>query len=292
MNAVPMTAGTPLASIVVNSFNPKGDARIRAMTEFALRCYRAFTPTAHELILVDGHAEPDAQLAAVCGELGYRYLNRGRRLAFAEGYNTGLTEARAPWVVLAASDIFVVDGWLETLIAEAESTGAWMTSPYLSGSDYAAQRLQYVVSPRTFVPNHLTLNLNLISRHCLTVVGPLDEQFSGCFNDVDYVLRIRAAGGEILLANCGEITHLGSATLTRPALLAMYTHDQPLFDAKWPGAWDSDSLRLRDRRGCLRIIEAFMRCVPRHWRGDLRRLVYRFEPLLAPKPARKFPARS
>jgi GT2 family glycosyltransferase len=285
-----MTAGAPQVSIVVNSFNPQGDPRLRAMTEFALRCYHAFTATAHELILVDGHAVADAKLAAVCDELGYRYLQRGRRLAFAEGYNAGMTEARAPWVVLAASDIFVVAGWLEALLAAAETTGAWMTSPYLSGSDYPPQRLAYVVAPRTFVPNHLTLNLNLLSRRCLDVVGPLDEQFSGCFNDVDYVLRIRAAGGEVLLANCGEITHLGSATLTRPALLAMYAHDQPLFDAKWPGTWDHDALRLHDRRGCLRWIGALLRRVPRRWRGDLRRLVYRLEPLLAPKPARKFPA--
>lgn len=280
------------ASIVVNSFNPKGDPRIRAMTEFALRCYHAFTPAAHELILVDGHDTADAKMAAVCDELGYRYLHRGRRLAFAQGYNAGLEEARAPWIVLAANDIFVVDGWFEALLAAAQRSGAWMTSPYLSGSDYAPQRLQYVVSSRTFVPNHLTLNLNLISRHCLEVVGPLDEQFSGCFNDVDYVLRIRAAGGEVVLANCGEITHLGNATLKRPELLAMYAHDQPLFDAKWPGAWDGVALRLHDRGRTLCWLEAFVRRVPRRWREDLRRQIYRLEPLLAPKPPRKFPAGS
>lgn len=287
-----MTSRAPLASIVVNSFNPKGDPRLRAMTEFTVRCYHAFTPAAHELILVDGHDTADAKLAEVCGELGYHYLHRGRRLSFAEGYNAGLAAARSPWVVLAASDIFVVAGWLEALIAAAENSGAWMVSPYLSSSDYPSQRLQYVVSPRAFVPNHLTLNLNLISRHCLDVVGPLDERFSGCFNDVDYVLRIRAAGGEVLLANCGEITHLGSATLTRPELLAMYAHDRPRFDAKWPGTWDHDALRLHDRRGVLRLVQTCLGCIPRRWRGDLRRLVYRLEPLLAPKPARQFPAAS
>ena len=29
-------------TIVVNSFNPEGTARIHAMTELALRCYRSF----------------------------------------------------------------------------------------------------------------------------------------------------------------------------------------------------------------------------------------------------------
>jgi GT2 family glycosyltransferase len=282
-----MNSGEPLVSIVVNSFNPKGDARIRSMTEFALRCYRSHTAVAHELVLVDGHAEPDPALAAVCAQLGYRYLNHGRKLAFAEGYNAGAKESRAPWVVLAANDIFVVQGWLEALLAAAEETGAWMTSPYLTCSDYPPQRRQYVVSCRTYAPNYLTLNLNLISRHCIEKIGLLDEQFSGCFNDVDYVLRIRAAGGEIALADCGEVTHLGSATLSKPSLTAMYEKDLPRFEAKWPGLWDTDALRLRPSRGWMRMIDAFVRLVPTRWRSGARRCFYRWEPVLSPKLSRE-----
>jgi GT2 family glycosyltransferase len=276
-------------SIIVNSYNPKGDARIRAMTEFALRCYHTYTAIPHELLLVDGHNHTDPKLNAVCDELGYHYVNLGRSLSFAEGYNTGLVRARAPWLVLAANDILVVAGWLEKLLAAAEKTGAWMTAPFLSNSDYPAQRLDYVVSNRAFIPNYLTLNLNLLTRRCVDVVGLIDEQFTGCFNDVDYVLRIRAAGGEIVLTPCGPITHLGSATLTSPALRSMYEHDHPLFEAKWPGVWDTDALRLRRRDGPLGVLDALTRHIPRRWRSDLRRLIYRIEPLLAPKSPQKFP---
>jgi GT2 family glycosyltransferase len=129
------------------------------MTEFALRCYRAFTGPAHELILVDGHIDSDPRLAAVCAELGYQYLQLGRRLSFAEGYNAGLRAARAPWCVLAASDIFVVAGWLEALLGAAERTGAWMVAPYLSLSDYPAQQAHYPLSLWTFVPEFLPFNL-------------------------------------------------------------------------------------------------------------------------------------
>jgi GT2 family glycosyltransferase len=69
--------------------------------------------------------------------------------------------------VLAASDVFVEVGWLETLLEAAERTGAWMVSPYLSTSDYPAQRAHYPLSNRTFVPEFLTFILNLISQHCL-----------------------------------------------------------------------------------------------------------------------------
>jgi GT2 family glycosyltransferase len=278
-----MNSPAPQVSIVVNSFNPKGDARIRTMTEFALRCYRAFTTTPHELTLVDGHADPDPKLAAVCDELGYRYLNLGRRLSFAEGYNTGLRSAETPWVVIAANDIFVVAGWLEALLAAAKSSGAWMTAPFLSSSDYPAQRWSYVMSRRTFSPNFITFNLNLLSRHCVETVGWIDERFSGCFNDVDYALRIRANGGDIAICDCGEITHLGSATLTRSGALAMYERDYPLFEAKWPGVWDSNAIRLRGDARWLRLLQKLGRLVPSRWLRQYRENIYRIEPFVAPK---------
>jgi GT2 family glycosyltransferase len=282
-----MNSGAPEVSIVVNSFNPKGDARIRAMTEFSLRCYHAFTPLPHALLLVDGHSEPDPKLQTLCEELGYRYVNLGRRLSFAEGYNAGLRLTETSWVVTAANDIFVVAGWLEPLLATAAQTGAWMTAPYLSSSDYPGQRFSYVFSRRTYIPNFLTLNLNLFSRHCLNTVGLIDESLSGCFNDVDYALRIRSQGGELVLTDCGEITHLGSATLTRNGALAMYERDRPLFEAKWPGVWDPNAIRLRSDRGMLRVLQKLLRFIPRRWRENVGKNIYRFEPLLAPKPRLK-----
>lgn len=265
-------------TIVVSCFNPHGEARIRTMTEFALRCYRAFTGPAHELILVDGHAEPDGKLAAVCEELNYRYLNLGRRLSFAEGYNTGLREARTPWVVTAANDIFVVSGWLEALLATAKRTGAWMTVPYLSWSDYPPQRLEYVLGrKRDCTPNFVTFNLNLFSRHCLETVGLIDEQFTGCFNDIDYTLRIRERGGSITLTYGGEITHLGRGTLSEAAVAALYSHDLERFEKKWPGKWDNQRFRLRPR-GMLRFWFALERLLPNRFVKRYRELLGRFEP--------------
>jgi GT2 family glycosyltransferase len=39
---------------------------------------------------------------------------------------------------------------------------------------------------------------------CLETVGYIDEQFSGCFNDVDYALRIRHHGGEVAIVFAAE----------------------------------------------------------------------------------------
>jgi GT2 family glycosyltransferase len=273
-----MSTAATQVTIVVNSFNPKGDPRVRAMTEFALRCYRAFTGLPHELILVDGHADPDPKLAALCGELGYRYLNLQRRLAFAEGYNAGLREARSPWVVTAANDIFVVSGWLEALLAAAQRTGAWMTAPYLSWSDYPAQRLEYVIGRKAdFAPSYLTFNLNLFSRRCLDTVGLIDEQFGGCFNDVDYTLRIREHGGSVALTFCGEITHLGRGTLSDAAVAEIYHRDLRLFEAKWPGKWDPKRFRL-PAQGLLRFCFALESLLPGWWVKRYRELICRFEP--------------
>jgi GT2 family glycosyltransferase len=273
-------------SIIVNSYNPKGDARVRAMTEFALRCYSAFTGPAHELILVDGHTEPDTRLEAICNEFGYRYIQFGRRLSFAEGYNAGLRAARAPSCVLAASDVFVVEGWLEALLTAAERTGAWMVAPYLSESDYPAQRTHYPLMVRPFVPDFLTFNLNLMSRQCLETVGYIDEQFSGCFNDVDYTLRIRRHGGEVAIVFCGEITHLGRGTLGASVVSSMYAHDLRLFEAKWPGVWNQRNSCLNRDRGLKKWLLRLEHTFPGKFSRRCLEIMDRIEPIISPVPRR------
>lgn len=277
-----MNSHSCVVSIIVNSFNPNGDLRIRTMTELALRCYRAFTGPTHELILVDGHANPDPHLSSICIELGYHYLQLGKTLSFAEGYNAGLSAARAPWRVLAANDIFVVAGWLEAMLSTAEETRAWMVSPYLSSSDYPAQRIHQVLVQRTFVPEFLTLNLNLISPRCMEMVGHLDEQFSGCFNDVDYALRIRQQGGEVAIAYCGEITHLGRGTLGVSGVYAMYARDLPRFEAKWPGIWNPKTYRLNGQQGLKGWLLWIDRILPTRLSWCWRDLLDRIEPVLRP----------
>jgi GT2 family glycosyltransferase len=272
-------------SIVVNSYNPTADARMRAMTELALRSYRAFTGPAHDLILVEGHREVDAALAIVCEELGYQYLHLGRRLSFAQGYNAGLQTAKGPWRVLAATDVFVVQGWLEKLLTAAKTTNAWMISPYLSMSDYPAQQIRYPLSFRTFVPEFLTFNLNLMAPHCLEKVGFLDEQFSGSFNDVDYTLRIRQQGGEVAVVFCGEIMHLGRGTRgTSGANEVMRSRDLPAFHAKWPGIWDTRTCRLNHQRGLKKWLLAIERMLPARLSPLCLQLISRIEPLIAALP--------
>jgi GT2 family glycosyltransferase len=284
---VAMTSPTHQVSIIVNSYNPKGDPRVRAMTEYALHCYHDFTGPAHELILVDGDAGPDPLLDAVCAQLGYRYLHLGRRLSFAEGYNAGLRAAGGPWRVLAASDILVVAGWLEGLLDAAEGTGAWMVSPYLSQSDYPAQRLHHVISRRTYAPQYLTFNLNLISPRCMEAAGYLDEQLSGCFNDVDYTLRIREQGGEVALAYCGEITHIGRGTLGLDGIRTMYARDLPVFEAKWPGVWNSRTYRLNDAGGLEKWLLRLERILPSRLRRHCLGLIDRVEPIISCRRLRK-----
>lgn len=270
----------PRASIIVNSFNPGNSGRIRAMTELAIRCYKDYTRIPHELILVDGADGEDQALRTICDQLGYRYLHLGRRLTFAQGYNAGLRASIAPWRVIAASDIFVVSGWLEALLSAAERTGAWMVSPYLSQSDYPAQRRGFVFAHRTFVPDFLTFNLNLISSRCFETVGLVDEQFSGCFNDIDYALRIREKGGEIALAYCGDITHLGRGTLGLEGVAAMVTRDRPLFEAKWPDIWDDNTLYLRTRGGLKGLLLRTISILPNSAKRQALTLIRRLEPLL------------
>jgi GT2 family glycosyltransferase len=170
---------------------------------------------------------------------------------------------------------------VEKLLEAAERTGAWMVSPYLSTSDYPAQRTHYPLSHRTFVPEFLTFNLNLISLHCLKTVGYLDEQFKGCFNDVDYTLRIRQQGGEVAVAFCGEIMHLGRGTLGDAAVWEMYKHELPAFEAKWPGVWNPTTGWLGPQRGLKRWLVRVHRVLPGRFKSYWLDLIHRLEPIIS-----------
>jgi GT2 family glycosyltransferase len=200
-------------SIIVNHFNPTQNARLFAMTEFCLRTIIANTSLSNEILLVDGSGFESKKLLQICEEERCAYLPSKTRESFSESYNRGLRTGQGDYLVFLANDIFVCAGWDLRLIQELERTGAWMAMPFLSYSDYQAQIRSWVSSNSTFEPNFATFNLNMIRKDIYEAVGPIDDGFSGNFNDLDYYARIRKKGGTVIIADAGEIVHHGRATL-------------------------------------------------------------------------------
>jgi GT2 family glycosyltransferase len=84
---------------------------------------------------------------------------------------------------------------------------------------------------RTFVPSAMTFNLNMVTRRCLDTVGYMDDRFTGNF--IDYLLRIRQAGGEAIIVDAGQIMHAARAT-SSVASTFKYDEDARRFFAKYP----------------------------------------------------------
>jgi GT2 family glycosyltransferase len=284
----PSQDGRPaLTSVIVNYYNPSRSPKSTAMLHFALEALAANTSSTLELILVDGSGATNVDLAEKCKLRNWRYLECPHKGVFAKIYNQGMQAAAGEYRVWMASDIFVPAGWDRVLISELRRTGAWMAAPYLTNSDYASQTYHWVIRMKTFYPSAMTFNLNMITSKCYQKVGLMDEQFSGCFNDTDYLIRIRKAGGEAIIANAGQVVHLSRGTPTAISTING-NEDAKKFLTKYPELaskfedWQYDCVASIFCRSLLfrLFIGAAMCARTTAARARLVSLVNRFEPLL------------
>ncbi len=272
-----------LVSVVVSYFNPRRAERLRLMTQLCLSCLAECTASRLELLLLDGSGAPCADMIRFCASIGASYHAAPEPERFARTYNRGLAMARGDLLVTCASDILVAPGWDTPLRTELRRTGAAMAAPYLSASDYPAQVWHWVIRRRTFVPSFLTFNLNMMTRQCWSMVGALDEQFGGSYNDIDYLLRMRAAGLEVIVADAGAICHYGRLTVSTWTF-HRHSSDHDLFVAKYPGVVRDGAVDcsgpLFNRSPTYAGLRRLLRRLPeRAGRAPLSRLLSRFEPL-------------
>jgi GT2 family glycosyltransferase len=110
-----------LASVIVPCFN---------QIDFTMQCLAAlvrFTRPPWELIVVDNGSNDGtgAYLAGVhdCAPFRVGVVSNGENLGFPAAINQGLRAARGEYLVLLNNDAVVTDGWLEQLVALAETKG-------------------------------------------------------------------------------------------------------------------------------------------------------------------------
>ena len=158
-----------------------------------------------------------------------------------------------------------------------------MSCPYLSYSDYIAQCYSAPFQRRTFAPCCMTINVNAIRRDTWETIGPIDPSYSGNYNDVDYLIRLRQRGLRAVITDCGPITHLGSATLSVSSQ-SRREQDKAAFSARYPEFASSDYWHrcwhpLLCRSGVLRgLLRAALKTAPQPRRFLRVTAVLRLEP--------------
>jgi hypothetical protein len=217
--------------VLINYFNPKATSSLRKMAQTALALFHENSSAKHLLHIVDGSGFEDAMMKAFCHEIGAFYHPSRVIEGFARTYNRALDIAGHDASVICASDIFVPRGWDSFLTEYRDFEG--MIIPYLSCSDYSTQQLQSDWARRPIAPVSCTINLNYFSPGVIQKIGTLDETFTGGYNDVDLLIRLRRAGMEVLMVDMGPVKHLGKMTVS-VATTWNNAHDRERFFQKYP----------------------------------------------------------
>lgn len=236
------------------------------------------TPPPYRLVYVDGGSPRSlaAYLQRRAEQVDFTLVRTEHYLSPNRARNLGLGHVDTDFVVFVDNDVIVSPGWLETLLACAEDTGAAVVSPLIcqhrpvhsivhcaGGESGILQSLRAGTPHRQFIERihgqgkHVSDMRDRLRRsetglaefHCMLVrrqiferTGWLDEALLSSKEHVDFCISVQRAGGSIYLEPDSVVTYLGAPPLA--------VGDLPYYMLRWSDAWELASLhRLRDKWG-------------------------------------------
>jgi GT2 family glycosyltransferase len=201
---------------------------------------------AHVYIVDNGSTDTSLELLDLVQDDRLMTIRNASNLGFAAGCNIGLARATAESVLVLNPDCRVVDGAIERLAAVLQSGDrVGMVGPLLlnpDGSEQAVGRRKFptprVLFEQTFGPSRpqplpkQPVDVEAISGACMMVrraaaaaVGPMDEAYFLHFEDLDWCMRFRQQGWNILFVPDAKVTHQkGISSRTRPLAVEYYKH--------------------------------------------------------------------
>lgn len=237
----------PFVSVIVVTHD--GTAHLPACLD-ALEAL-AYPADRFETLLVD-NASPGALIASVRdGHPGVEIVSSEANLGFAGGCNLGIAQARGEYLVLLNDDTRVEPGWLDALVAAAESdphvgictsrirlvqtsrdapvllqsTGAEV---FVDGSsrDRGEREVdtgQYAEVEEVFAGCGASM---LVRRALLEEIGTLEPSFFMYYEDTDLAWRAHAAGWTVLYVPDSIVWHIHQATMGRGTALHLFYSDR------------------------------------------------------------------
>jgi GT2 family glycosyltransferase len=197
-----------------------------------------------ETVVVD-HGSTDRTVQLVREKFPHLRLVEQENLGLAAGWNRGIRETTAPYVLILNADAWAVGDGVERLLDFAESrSDAGMVGPKLLNTDGTLQRsvrgfptlwrlsTEYFflrkLGPRTRALNafyaggfdHDSVteaefvmgSVMLVRRAAIDEVGLLDEDFFLFSEETDWAYRFRRAGWKVLFYPGAEFVHVGGAS--------------------------------------------------------------------------------
>jgi N-acetylglucosaminyl-diphospho-decaprenol L-rhamnosyltransferase len=200
-----------------------------------------------ETVVVD-HGSTDGTLELVRKSFPAVRVVEQENLGLAAGWNRGVRETSAPYVLVLNSDAWLVDGAAERLVAFAEDRPrAGFVAPKLRNPDGTLQRsvrafptawrlaTEYFflrkLAPRSRILNSFygggfdhdeTREVDfakgaafLLRREAFDDIGPFDERFFLFSEETDWCYRLHEAGWQVLFYPGAEAVHVGGASWRR-----------------------------------------------------------------------------
>jgi N-acetylglucosaminyl-diphospho-decaprenol L-rhamnosyltransferase len=201
----------------------------------------------HETVVVD-HGSTDGTLELVRGRFPEVRLVEQENLGLAAGWNRGVRETSAPYVLVLNSDAWLIGDAVARLVAFAEERSrAGYVAPRLRNPDGTLQRsvrafpttwrlaTEYLFL-RKLAPDSRLLNAFygggfghdeirevdfakgaafLLRREAFEAVGPFDERFFLFSEETDWCYRLHEAGWKVVFFPCAEAVHVGGASWRR-----------------------------------------------------------------------------
>ncbi|MFN2252122.1 MAG: glycosyltransferase [Anaerolineae bacterium] len=231
------------------------------------------------LVVVDdgSDAETAELLARFCRGNGATLVRNVEARGYTRAANQGMAESSADYVLLLNSDTVVGAGWLDRLVACAESdpaigvvgplsnTASWQSVPeVLEDGDWARNELPegmsvddmastVAVSSARLFPEVAFLNgfCLLIKRGLIDQIGTFDEERfgAGYGEENDYCLRARAAGWRLAVADDTYVYHAQSKSYSDERRLQLYDRaDAALVDKHGRAIVEAGVAEVRDSR--------------------------------------------
>src|SRR5256885_90989 len=219
----------PAISIVIVNWNGE---------KFIEKCLNSVLKTddlPYEVIVID-NASSDGSCDVIqrigTQDKRVRLLKVAANLGFSAGNNVGVAHSKGEFVVLLNPDTEVDQGWLRSLLEQAESTNnsivqsklRIMNSNLLDGvGDFPTiHGLSLILGHRTkdgFPVEHEIFSARaaamIIRRDTFIRLGGFDPDFFNGYEDVDLGWRHRLSGGQTLLAEKSIVYHVGRVFTNR-----------------------------------------------------------------------------
>ena len=185
-----------------------------------------------EIIVIDNGSKDNSvvKLLEAASKYNFRFINNKENLGFAEGNNVGIREALGDWILLLNNDTVFKEDFIskmaKAIVDNPESaavgpkiyyydvptkiwySGGKITKYYNFVEDQSGEGEHYKQV------EWITGCALMINKRVLKKVGLLDKDFFMYIEDVDWCIRARKAGFNLIYTPYAEIWHIGSKTTT------------------------------------------------------------------------------